>query len=153
MPIEWLYFELDALMLLNAADDVEQVSGVGIPVWPEHAHEALLRPISMGSELLETDGRVDVERQYDLARIDVSEKQKLDAFLQQFLSKGWVASGSCLHRLFEVTRLAVMFQYLQLFATPAILPKLTGICRNVPLRRTLVPPMSRTIRASPSLPK
>ena len=31
------YFELDALVLLNATDDIEEVAGVGIPVWPEHA--------------------------------------------------------------------------------------------------------------------
>ena len=90
-------------MLLNAADDIEEIAGVGIPVWPEHTHEALGRLVGKGAKLLETNGCVDVVPKYDLARVDVSGKQAIDAFLQQSLSKGWVASGSCLHRFFEVT--------------------------------------------------
>ena len=35
------HFELHALVLLNAADDLEQVASVGIPVRPEHAHQTL----------------------------------------------------------------------------------------------------------------
>ena len=38
-----VHFELDALVLLNAADDLEKIAGVGIAVRSEHAHETLGR--------------------------------------------------------------------------------------------------------------
>ena len=40
---ESLHFELDALVLLNATDDFEEVAGVGVASRSEHAHQALGR--------------------------------------------------------------------------------------------------------------
>lgn len=51
-------FELHALMLLNAADDLEQVACVGIAGRSEHAHQALGRPVREGAQFLESDGGV-----------------------------------------------------------------------------------------------
>ena len=67
-----VYFKLDALVLLNAADDVKQVAGLGIAIRPEHAHEAFGRLVGEGTQFFEADGRVDVVPEYDLVCIKVS---------------------------------------------------------------------------------
>ena len=83
-------------MLLNAADDLEQVASVGIASRPEHSHEALGRLVGKGAKLLEPHGGVDVVTQHDLARIDVPGKQAFDAFLQQsFWNAGSRSARAC----------------------------------------------------------
>ena len=82
-----VHFELDALVLLDPADDLEQVAGVRIARRSEHAHQTLGRLVREGAKLLEPDCGVDVVTQYDLAGIDVPCKQALDAFLQQPFAK------------------------------------------------------------------
>ena len=62
-----------------------------------------MRPVREGAQFLEPDGGVDVVAQHDLARIHVSCKQALDAFLQQPFSKCRVAFGAGLRGLSEVT--------------------------------------------------
>ena len=79
------------MVLLNAADDVKQVAGLGIAIRPEHAHEAFGRLVGEGTQFFEPNGRVDVVPEYDLACVDVSGKQEIDTLFQQPLSEGWVA--------------------------------------------------------------
>ena len=66
------HFELDALVLLDAADDLEEVAGVRIASRSEHAHETVGRLIGDGGKLLEPDGGVDIAAQLDLADIDAT---------------------------------------------------------------------------------
>ena len=67
-----LDFEADAFVLLNVADDLEQVAGLGVARRSEHSHEALGLFAGEGCELLESDGGVDVVAQEDLAGVGVS---------------------------------------------------------------------------------
>ena len=121
-----LYFKLDAFVLLDAADDFEQVSSVGIASRPEHSHEALGRLVGKGAKLLEPHGGVDVVTQHDLARIDIPGKQTFDAFLQQSFSKCRVAlARACTVSLKSTGERHV--SYLLLLATSVLSPEFAGI--------------------------
>ena len=98
-----LDLEADALVLLDVADDLAQVAGVGVARRSEHAHEALGRLAGEGAELFESDRGVDVIAKQDLAGVGVAGKQGFDAFGQQALPKGRVALSASLHGFFEVT--------------------------------------------------
>ena len=71
------------LVLLDTADDLEEVPGVRIAGRSEHAHDTLRRFVSEGAELSEPEGGVDVVAQHDLASVDIPGKRVLDAFLDQ----------------------------------------------------------------------
>ena len=90
-------------MILNAADNLEEIAGVGIAGRPEHAHETLRRLVRQRAKLLEPDCGVDIVTQYDLARIDITGKQAFDAFHQQLFSKCRVALSTRLYCFLEVT--------------------------------------------------
>ncbi len=129
--------ELRAFALLNAADDLEQVAGVGNAGRSENPHQALGRLARQRSQLLESHGRVDVVTQHDLARVDVAGKKTLDAFLQQALSKRRIALGARLHSLLEIPG-ERHGSHLLLLATPVLLPEMPGVL-NVCLLTLLGP--------------
>ena len=68
-------------MLLNATDDLEQIAGVGVAGWSEHAHQTLGDLFVSVPSILEPHGGIDVVAQHDLARVDIPGQQTLDAFL------------------------------------------------------------------------
>ena len=79
------YFELDAFVLLNAADNLKEVARVGVARRPEHAHQTLGRLVREGAKLLEPDGSVYVVTQYDLASINISGKAGIRRLLSTTL--------------------------------------------------------------------
>jgi hypothetical protein len=51
---------VNALLLLQLLDHLEQVARLGITFWPEHAHEALARLAEYLGEFLDSDRCVDI---------------------------------------------------------------------------------------------
>ena len=117
---------MDPFVLLHTAYYLEEVAGLGIAIRSEHAHEALWRLVSKSAKLLEANSCVYVVAQYDLASIDVSRKQTLDAFFQQTLAKDRVAPCAGLNGVFEITG-EWHFSVPLALAPFVISPKLTGI--------------------------
>ena len=74
-----VHFKLDALVLLNATNDLEQIAGVGVAGWSEHTHQALGGLVRESAKLFEPHGGIDVVAQHDLARVDIPGQQAVDA--------------------------------------------------------------------------
>ncbi len=95
-------FQVYAFLLLQITDHREQVARLGIPFWPEHAHETLARLFEDPGQLLEPDRRVDKIAQHRPAGIDIAGKQALNAFLQQGLAKRGITLRARLNGFFEI---------------------------------------------------
>jgi hypothetical protein len=90
-----------AFLLLQITDHRKQITRLGVPFGPEHAHEALARLVENPGQLLEPDRRVGVVAQHRLAGIDITGEQAFDAFLQQGLAKRGIPWGSSLPFLLQ----------------------------------------------------
>lgn len=87
--------QLDASLLLQVADDAEQIAGLGIAARSEHADQTLRRCVRGLAELLGADRCLDVIAEDRLAGINVAGQHRVDAFAQQEAAK----SGSRATRL------------------------------------------------------
>ena len=75
--------QLDPGLLLQIADDAEEVARLRIAARAEHADQALGGRVGRLAELFEADGRLDVVAQDRLAGVDVAGQHRVDAFAQQ----------------------------------------------------------------------
>ena len=80
------HLELQTFGALQVADDFEEVARLWVALRAEHTHQALRRPTRQATQLLESDGGIDVVAQYRLARVEVSDQQTLDPFTQKLLA-------------------------------------------------------------------
>lgn len=90
-------------------DHRKHVTHLGIPFWPEHAHETLARYVEDLGEFLEPHRRVDIVTQHCLAGIDVTGEQSFDSFLQQSLTERGVPLGACLNGVLKIFVTAIGF--------------------------------------------
>src|SRR2546427_1863708 len=52
--------EVQSLGSLEMVDDLEEIAGLRVAAWTEHAHQALGRPFCSATQLLEPNRRVDI---------------------------------------------------------------------------------------------
>ncbi len=71
----------DARLLLQSADDAEEVARLRVAARAEHADQAFGGRAGGLRELLEADGGLDVIAQDGFAGVDVAGQQGVDAFL------------------------------------------------------------------------
>src|SRR5437016_14516898 len=58
--------EVQSLCSLEVVDDLEEIAGLRVAAWTEHAHQALGRPFCPATQLLEPNRRVDIVAKYCL---------------------------------------------------------------------------------------
>src|SRR5216684_909413 len=87
--------------LLQVADHAEEVLGLRIAAWSEHADQALGRRAGRFAKLFKADGRLDVIAQDRLASINITAQHCIDAFAKKSLGKFLVGLDPTLHQFLE----------------------------------------------------
>lgn len=103
-----LDLELNALALLQTADDLEEVAHLRVAVRPGHAHQTLRRLVRSPGAFLESDSRIDVVAQYCLPGIRVAGEQTRRTLLQTYLANCRNAFHLRTYGFFEVTRVELL---------------------------------------------
>jgi hypothetical protein len=85
------HLQVAAAVLLQIADDAEQVSRLGIASWPEHPDQALRLRSRRLAEFLKSNRRLDIIAQDRLSRVDITRQKGLDAIAQQGLGKSRIS--------------------------------------------------------------
>ena len=95
---------MQSLSSLEMVDDLQEIAGLRVAAWTEHAHQALGRPFCSATQLLEPNRRVDIVAKYCLPGVEIPGEKAFDAFTQKLLSVLAVRSKARLHRFLELSR-------------------------------------------------
>src|SRR5260370_17555490 len=79
--------QAEARALLQVTDHAEEVLGLRIAAWSEHADQALGRRAGRFAKLFKADGRLDVVPQDRLASINITAQHSINAFATQSLAQ------------------------------------------------------------------
>jgi hypothetical protein len=96
--------QMQAGLLLQVADDGEEIFRLRIAARAEHADQALGRRAGRLGELFEADGRLDGVAQQRLSGLDIAAQHGVDAFAQKRLGEFLVGLDVMLHQVVELGR-------------------------------------------------
>ena len=91
----------NACPLLQIANHAEEIFSLGVAPRAKHADQAFGRRACRCTELLETDGRLDVIAQDRLAGFHIAAEHRINALAQKRLSKYLVVLDVLLHKISE----------------------------------------------------
>ncbi len=95
---------MQAGLLLQIADDGEEIFRLRIAARAEHADQALGGRAGRLGELFEADGRLDGVAQQRLSGLDIAAQHGVDALAQQRLREFRVGLDVMLHKVLEFLR-------------------------------------------------
>jgi hypothetical protein len=87
---------------LEMLDYFEEISGLRVAAWTQHAHQALRRSFGTPTQLFEPDRRVNVIAQDRFSRIQIAGKKAFDAFPQKRFPIFAIRTKARLHAFLEL---------------------------------------------------
>src|SRR5258705_4975614 len=100
--------QAEARALLQVTDHAEEVLGLRIAAWSEHADQALGRRAGRFAKLFKADRRLDVVAQDRLASINITAQHCINAFAKKSLGEFLVGLDPTLHQFLEAFGFAIV---------------------------------------------
>jgi hypothetical protein len=94
--------QLQMSLLLQGADDAEEIVGARVSPWSQHGMQALARLVDLGGKVFESDSHVDQVAQDRLAFGRVPLEIGVDCLGEDGLTESGVAARARCDRLLEV---------------------------------------------------